>query len=204
MTVKVSAPLEWKSAKWWANRPAEERLALAGIPRLYKSFDMGTIAPELADLGYEWLNERFQKPSPGLLITGRAGSGKTGLAQALGKEIIARHKKAAYFISADRYVEMVKDTFDNDNELPEMYEMPHLLRYVKDVFHVVILDALGRERPTDFSRYEIGALLRRRYEECRPIIVTTSLSMSEIANRYGDSALSVLTDLDTINVNGLL
>lgn len=196
-------PLDWKSAKWWANRSVEERTYFAAFPKIYRNMDLSTVHPEIAQRGLDWLNN--QTDSPGLLITGKAGTGKTGLAQSLGREIISRQKKSVYFVAADRYVEMIKDSFDQDsNELPEMYAMPHLLRYIKDVFHVVIIDALGRERPTDFSQYELGALLRRRYEDCRQTIVTTSLSLSDIGHRYGDSARAVLCDMPSISLNGVL
>lgn len=197
---KVQPPLDWKSAKWWANRPDTERVALANFPKRYADFNITSIDTPYQRLARNWLEDK--PDSPGLLITGGAASGKTVFAQAIGKEIIRTQKKMAYFLSADRYVEMVKDSFDaSDGDLPEMYNMPYLLRYVKDVFQVLIIDALGRERPTEFSQYELGALLRRRFEDCHQVIVTTSLSMTDIAARYGDSARSVISSLDCINLN---
>lgn len=195
-------PLDWKSAKWWANRSVEERLAWASFPKLYARYTLSTLDDPYVSLAQKWLDTHADT-SPGLLITGRAGTGKTVLAQAIGKEIITTRKKAVQFVSADRYVEMIKDSFDADGDLPEMYPVPFMLRYIKDVFHFVIIDALGRERPTEFSQYELGALLRRRFEDCRPVIVTTSLSMVDIANRYGDSARAVIAELPHINLNNV-
>jgi DNA replication protein DnaC len=199
---KVEPPLEWKSAKWWANRPVDERLALANFPKRYAQYSMESIGESYRNLATKWIQSA--SISPGLLITGRADTGKTVTAQAIGRHIIETQKKMVYFLSADRYVEIIKDSFDKvDGELPDMYNMPHLLRFIKDTFHVVIIDALGRERPTEFSQYELGSLLRRRYEDCRQVIVTTSLSMADITARYGDSARSVIADFDAINLNSL-
>ena len=198
-------PLEWKSAKWWANRSIEERTIWANFPERFEhiTLDNAEIADKKRNAAKDYIESLQNKDSRGLVITGKAGSGKTVLAQAIGKEIIKQQKRAVQFVAADRYVEMIKDSFDADNnELPEMYEMPHLLRYIKDVFHVVIVDALGRERPTEFAQYELGALLRRRWEECRPTIVTTSLSMADITHRYGDSARAVILNMHQISMSG--
>lgn len=198
-------PLDWKSSKWWANRSAEERLAWANIPKRYVTLQLSELELPATVLrqANEWVDAYVEKKSAGLLITGGASSGKTALAQAIGKEVINRTPSMVYFLSSDRYVEMIKDSFDADNgELPEMYEMPWLIKYVRDVFHLPIIDSLGRERPTDFSQYELGALMRRRWEECRQMIITTSLSLIDVSARYGDSARAVLEDMDRIQIKG--
>ena len=204
-SASYAPPLEWKSAKWWANRSIEERIAWANFPERFTdiTLDNAEISDKKRTAAKDYIESLLQKDSRGLLITGKAGSGKTVVAQAIGKEIIKQQKKAVHFVASDRYVEMIKDSFDADNnELPEMYDMPHLLRYLTDVFHVVILDALGRERPTEFAQYELGALLRRRWEACRPTVVTTSLSMTDITHRYGDSARAVMVNMHHINMSG--
>ena len=198
-------PLDWKSSRWWAHRSPEERTAWANIPKRYTALTLSELElpANVLKQSNEWIEAYVSGETSGLLITGGASSGKTALAQAIGKEIINRTPSMVYFLSSDRYVEMIKDSFDADNgELPEMYEMPWLIKYVRDVFHLPIIDSLGRERPTDFSQYELGALLRRRWEECRCTLITTSLSLIDVSARYGDSARAVLEDMNRIQIKG--
>lgn len=188
-------PTEWKTARWWQNRSVEERLAWSHIPNRW------------ADVEYEeWTSgikhfvNGFGTRSVGLLVVGPAGSGKTVTSVGLLKKLLQTYPMSGRFVNSDRYVEMLKDQFDNDNQLPEMYAMPHLVKYIKGVFDIVLIDGLGQERLTEFAQHELGSLLRQRYEDCRPTIITTTLSKSDLIRRYGDRIAGVIGDMPLLKM----
>jgi DNA replication protein DnaC len=185
-------PTDWKSAAWWRNRPAEERLFHAKIPARFKT------VVELTDEICEWITG--YEPGSNLFIYGKSGSGKTLMAQAVLRQLISTGASGR-FISADRYIEMLKDQFDNENALPEMYSSPYLVKYVQGVFDVVLLDGVGQERETEFSIHEIGSLIRRRYDDMKTIVVTTTLSPMDFNRRYGDRVKSAIMDMAQIKVS---
>lgn len=180
----VSAPpTDWKSARWWQNRSLEERLAWAHFPRRWESatLDHTLMSERTGKRTATFLNDHHN----GMFIYGPSGSGKTPLAISIARELLTTQRLSARFITAERYVDMLKDEFDNDNQLPEMYSLPYLVKYIKGVFDIVILDAVGEERSTDFSKHEVGSLLRRRHEDQRCTIVTTAMTPADFVRRYG-------------------
>lgn len=195
-------PTEWKSNRWWQNRSSEERIAWASLPPRWRSipFDDVEVPGKVKSQTHSWLDS-FELGDPGLFITGPSGTAKTILAQAMLKELFIDHAVSGRFVSSDRYVEMLKDQFDNDNELPEMYAIPHLVKYVQGLFDVVVLDGVGQERSTEFSQHEIGSLIRRRYEDGRTTIITTSLTLPDFVRRYGQRVAAVTEALTLVTVS---
>lgn len=191
-------PTEWKTANWWRNRSTEERLAWAHIPNRWSSTSFDQWSSSLSNF-----IEGFDTYVPGLLIVGPSGSGKTTLAITILRRLITTYPLSGRFVNSDRWIEMLKDQFDNDNQLPEMYAMPHLVKYIKGVFDVVVLDGLGQERLTEFAQHEIGSLLRQRWEECRPTIITTSLTRIDVVRRYGDRISGVMNDMVMVSLPSL-
>jgi DNA replication protein DnaC len=182
-------PTDWKSAKWWQNRPPEERVFHARIPQRYNKAH-GEEPPTAIQ---EWV-EAFT-PGASLLITGRSGTGKTDLAARVLRRLLEQHKLSGRFCTADGYVEMLKDQFDNDNLLPEMYSTPYLVKYIQGVYDIVVLDGLGQERETEFATHELGSLLRRRYNDMHTLIVTTSLSVIDFNRRYGSRVEAAVDEM---------
>jgi len=192
-------PTEWKSARWWQNRPLEERLAWANFPPRWK--DAQYEESLISDKTFNAIAKFISGESNGLFLHGPSGAGKTPIAVSILRDILTNKSASGRFITADRYVEMLKDQFDNDNELPEMYSMPHIVKYLKGVFDIVVLDAVGDERSTEFSQHEIGSLLRQRNEDLRKTIITTCLSPTEFVRRYGDRVATVLEDMTISTVS---
>lgn len=188
------APLDWKSANWWRNRQEDERLFHAKVPKRLKSFNMEDFPAPIN----KWLGS--YEAGASLFIHGKTGTGKSVLAKCLLEHLIKTNTLSGRFVSSDGYIEMLKDQFDNDNTLPDMYSMPHLVKYIQGVFDVVVFDGVGQERETDFATHEIGSLLRRRYEDMRTVIITTELSTLDFIRRYGDRVKSTVNDMTHFRV----
>lgn len=191
-------PLDWKSKAWWRNRSDDERLFHAKIPQRYKNTKVLPCPPLNG-----WLNT-FSL-GEGLLITGPSGSGKTcaavqTLEVIIGMRIGTVGAVSGRFVDSDDYIEMIKDSFDNDGDMPEMYSTPHLLKYIKGVWDVVVLDGLGQERQTEFAKHEIGSLLRHRYDHCLTTIITSTLSAADIRIRYGDRVAGPLAEMKQVTL----
>lgn len=192
MSQTYQIPTEWKSAAWWRNRSADERLFHAKIPQRFRSLEA-----DIPSVAAHWVNTYEEGQS--LFVHGKPGTGKTVIAQAVMKLLIT-NGHSGRFVSSDQYIEMLKDQFDNDNVLPEMYSSPHLVKYIQGVFDVVLLDGVGQERETEFSVHEIGSLIRRRYENMRSVIITTTLGVTDFNRRYGDRVKSAVLDMVEVRV----
>jgi DNA replication protein DnaC len=140
------------------------------------------------------------KQGDSILIQGKPGTGKSTMAQAVLRALVLDNPLSGRFVTSDRYIEMLKDQFDNDNLLPEMYSSPYLIKYIQGVFDIVVLDGVGQERETEFSIHEIGSLIRRRHEDMRTTIITTTLGVSDFTRRYGDRVKSAVLDMVEVKV----
>jgi DNA replication protein DnaC len=84
------------------------------------------------------------------------------------------------------------DEMHNDGELPEEYSSPYLAKYIRTVYDVVVLDGLGEENDTEFTRRSIMTLLSQRVNAQLPTIVTSLYNPKKLALRYGDRFVSIL------------
>ena len=202
---------EWRSNKYWRNRPVDERVKNLRIPARYvgktlKGFDVEVGDKEAFNAINVWFTRLEENLSEGmgLYIYGSTGVGKTHLAQALLTRIVQNHELSGIFITADRYIDMVYDEMRNDGELPEPYSDPNLLKYMRRIFDVMVLDGLGSERATtEFARNAISALIDNRYEEKLITVITSNLPPNELARTYGKRINSIVQEsCFLINVEG--
>jgi DNA replication protein DnaC len=83
----------------------------------------------------------------------------------------------------------IRATYDanaslSESELLEELEGPELL----------VLDDLGAEKTADWVNDRLYLIVNRRYEECRPIIVTTNLGLDELTEKLGNRIVSRLCE----------
>lgn len=144
----------------------------------------------------------LHKRSRGLYVFGPPGTGKTYLMCAIMRAMILDPLQAA-----------LVDVTNYRPQLPLMVSTPDLLRSIRATFegrgsesgaaiferyslcHTLMLDDLGAEKVTDWTRETLFALIDHRYRYMRKTYVTTNLSHTELVNQIGDRSTSRLVEM---------
>jgi len=123
----------------------------------------------------------------GLYFFGQApGTGKTTAACIIGNEFIlantfaARQRCQVLFVNCSELMERLRKAINfTDDGLAEYL---HLI----DTVPLLILDDIGAERPSDWVRERFYNIINRRYNNLRPIIFTSNLSLDELEVNLGE------------------
>lgn len=188
---------EMKSPKYWRNRPVEERLRNLRIPPRYKSctfdsFETTKTTEPLAKAVTKWVSQMPEnmEDGMGLYMSGDVGTGKTHLAVAALKAVVSKFELSGFFITYDKFCEMVYDS--RDGELPEMYGEENLLKYIYRVFDVVVIDNFNADRVTDYMIKRTGDLIQARYDSQLPTIFTSTERIDKIPSLFTPRIASMI------------
>lgn len=175
-----------------------KRLTLARIPLKFagKSFDNFSTARSQQRKTVLQVTRSYAEsfnfnagPPSGLILKGDVGCGKTHLAVAILQHVLRKGYTGLYYNMVDLLSE-IRDTFNpntaqSEHEFLDELNEPDLL----------VLDDLGAEKTTEFVNDRLYLIINRRYECCRPILVTTNLSMDELADKMGKRSVSRLHEM---------
>jgi DNA replication protein DnaC len=90
-----------------------------------------------------------------------------------------------YFISVPELFQKIKNSF---NPEPEQTEQ-QIIDFYSSV-HLLVLDDLGIVKSTDWAYQTLYLIINRRYENLKKTIITSNLSLSELANSLEDDRIS--------------
>lgn len=107
----------------------------------------------------------------GLLLCGSVGTGKSFLAAAIANELI-NQGTPCLMTNFSRIISRVSEKFGGDQ------------KYLDDLnrFDLLIIDDLGSERNTEFTWEKVMNVVDARYRAGLPLIITTNLTMKDLAD----------------------
>lgn len=144
------------------------------VPKRFADAQVEDLTGDLAAIADEWDGQS------NVLLLGGVGVGKTHAAVAMARMIYETEPVLVEFRPA---VELLDDLRPGGPE--------RTMESACDV-GVLILDDLGRERPTDWTGERLYRLVNRRWLEERPTLVTSNLSAEDLEQAVGPAMWSRL------------
>ncbi len=167
----------------WHARRLRERLDAAEIPARYHraTFEkFRAYNPHMVEarrITQHWADSYPDLPrraddiaGRGLVLSGRAGVGKTHLAAALLRQVITAHPNCrGLFYTTKDLLARIRHSYNPTIQATALDVLQPIM-----TCDVLVLDDLGEERMTDWVAETMSLIVNTRYNTCRPLICTTN------------------------------
>ncbi|KGK88007.1 DNA replication protein [Clostridium sp. HMP27] len=146
----------------------------------FQNWDHDLGNSKMYDLGLKYVKhfKEMKEQNLGLLIYGQPGNGKTFLSGCIANELLNNFIPVVC-VSAIGILERIKDSFGKygDDGIQSILNC-------LDNADLLIIDDLGTENNTAWSRSTMYQILDTRYRKKKPLVVTSNLTMDQLRKRY--------------------
>ena len=133
----------------------------------------GALTSEIRDMR-EWYD---RKNSSWIYLSGKVGTGKTLASCILARQWLIERGRVRFIRGCDFFSQLAEAEFGRGGGLSiKSLTWPQIL----------VFDDLGSEKPSDYTRSRLLALLESRHDRNARTIITSNYTFSELAERMGD------------------
>lgn len=154
----------------------------------------GYVPAEHTREAWEGMRAFAEDPAGWVALVGGVGCGKTHLVAACANQLLARGRHPLYVVVPD-WLDYLRDAFGDDDEGGERADLSERMRQACEA-DVLLLDDLGAESSSVWTRERIYMVLDARYRSHAPTVIATNVMPGALEERVGsrlrDVALSRL------------
>ena len=133
--------------------------------------------PQVYDVAKQYVESFPMNDGKGLIFTGGVGTGKTHLAAAICREVISRYSTTVEFVSYVQLLADIRAAFSNHSE--EAYLLEERMRKAD----LLVIDDLGKEKPSPFTNELFYRVVNGRYKDRLPMIITSNYGVESLSER---------------------
>jgi len=158
----------------------QSRLGKRFRERTFETFEIRDYNKKALEIALDYAKnfDSHKEKGEGLFITGGYGVGKTHLAAAIANYLISNGIATVIFGNVTTLLGRIRHTYSDGSQ----YEEQQVMKELYDV-DLLIIDDLGKEKPTEWVEEKLYTVINERYENYRPIVVTSNLELEEIEQR---------------------
>lgn len=170
----------------------QQRAKLEQIERLFSLSNLGRrfrertfenfraeLNPEAYRIALDYAQnfELYAQRGQGLIFTGSFGVGKTHLAAAIANYLIVNKSIPVVFGTVSALLGELKKAYESESISADRIEKRLC------TVELLIIDDLGKEKPTEWLVEKLYLIINSRYENYKPVVITTNLTLDEIEQR---------------------
>jgi DNA replication protein DnaC len=158
------------------------------VSEMSKQTRVGTIVREVRSF-CDTIGERLSE-GRGIWLEGDPGTGKTTLAMLISKAALEQGHTAAIY-SMPRLLSRIRETYSaevGEDSYARFFERLTAVDLLQ-------LDDLGAENRTEWVLEQLYAIVDRRYEDRRSIVITTNLPIEQLEEQIGSRTVSRLAEI---------
>jgi DNA replication protein DnaC len=115
----------------------------------------------------------------GLFLTGTKGTGKTHIAAAIANHLLGNGRPVICMTERNLFAQIQKTySWSNDNGMSEAD-----VRGVYESVALLIIDDLGKEKPSEWTLATLYAIIDGRYDKGMPLIITSNYDPQNLVRR---------------------
>lgn len=159
----------------------------------FENWDFNKGSQKMHNLGIKYC-ERFQeakKEGLGFLFYGKPGNGKTFLSNCIANRLLSK-MNPVICVSINALLERIRKTYSKWGQEGEDTILSAL-----SMADLLIIDDLGTEQDTDWSRSKIYNIIDNRYRNGLPMIISTNKSIEQLKNMYHERTIDRLLEICT-------
>lgn len=160
------------------------------INETFESWDFNKGTRQMYNVGVKYCENfnKVKKEGLGLLLYGNAGNGKTYLSNCIANRLLS-NQHPVICVSINALLERIRKTYSRYGQ-----EGEDTILNALSIADLLIIDDLGTEQDTDWSRSRIYNIIDNRYRNELPLIISTNKSIDQLKEIYHERTIDRLLE----------